>query len=88
MILVICDGLGDRPSLPLDGKTPLQVAETPYLDEISKAGINGLMDVISPGIVPGSDTAHLAILGYDPYKYYPGRGVFEALGAHTTPQTL
>ncbi|RLG30885.1 2,3-bisphosphoglycerate-independent phosphoglycerate mutase [Methanosarcinales archaeon] len=81
VILVICDGLGDRPSLPLDGKTPLQAAETPYLDEISKAGINGLMDVISPGIVPGSDTAHLAILGYDPYKYYPGRGVFEALGA-------
>jgi 2,3-bisphosphoglycerate-independent phosphoglycerate mutase len=79
VILVICDGLGDRPSL--DGKTPIQAADTPNIDEISKAGINGLMDVISPGIVPGSDTAHLAILGYDPYKYYPGRGVFEALGA-------
>ncbi len=79
VILVICDGLGDRPSLA--GKTPLQAADTPNIDEISKAGINGLMDVISPGIVPGSDTAHLAIFGYDPYKYYPGRGVFEALGA-------
>ena len=78
-LLLICDGLGDRPSI--EGKTPLQAANTPYLDEISKEGINGLMDVISPGIVPGSDTAHLAILGYDPYKYYPGRGVFEALGA-------
>ncbi len=79
VILVICDGLGDRPSL--DDKTPLQAADTHNIDEISKAGINGLMDVISPGIVPGSDTAHLAIFGYDPYKYYPGRGVFEALGA-------
>ena len=78
-ILLICDGLGDRPSL--DGKTPLQAADTPFMDKISEEGINGLMNVISPGIVPGSDTAHLAILGYDPYKYYPGRGVFEALGA-------
>ncbi len=78
-ILLICDGLGDRPSV--DGKTPLQAAYTPNLDELSEAGINGLMDVISPGIVPGSDTAHLSLFGYDPYTYYPGRGVFEALGA-------
>jgi 2,3-bisphosphoglycerate-independent phosphoglycerate mutase len=78
-ILLICDGLGDRPSL--GGKTPLQAADTPFIDKISEDGINGLMDVISPGIVPGSDTAHLAILGYDPYKYYPGRGTFEAFGA-------
>ncbi len=78
-LLLICDGLGDRPSL--DGKTPLQAADTPFMDKISEDGINGLMDSISPGIVPGSDTAHLAILGYDPHKYYPGRGVFEALGA-------
>ncbi|HUV79656.1 MAG TPA: hypothetical protein VMW40_02350, partial [Candidatus Bathyarchaeia archaeon] len=48
-ILLICDGLGDRPSV--DGKTPLQAAYTPNLDELSEAGINGLMDVISPGIV-------------------------------------
>lgn len=78
-ILLICDGLGDRPSV--DGKTPLEAAYTPNLDELSEAGINGLMDIISPGIVPGSDTAHLSIFGYDPYRYYPGRGVFEALGA-------
>ena len=78
-ILVVCDGLGDRPTV--GGKTPLQAAETPNMDAVSEAGINGLMDVISPGIVPGSDTAHLALFGYDPYEYYPGRGVFEALGA-------
>ncbi|MHC1623278.1 MAG: 2,3-bisphosphoglycerate-independent phosphoglycerate mutase [Candidatus Methanospirareceae archaeon] len=79
-ILLICDGLGDRPSID-DGKTPLQAAYTPNLDELSASGINGLMDVISPGIVPGSDTAHLSLFGYNPYRYYPGRGVFEALGA-------
>lgn len=79
-ILLVCDGLGDRPSI--GGKTPLQAAYTPNLDELSESGINGLMDVISPGIVPGSDTAHLSLFGYDPYKYYPGRGVFEALGAN------
>ncbi len=78
-ILLVCDGLGDRPSI--GGKTPLQAAHTPNMDAMSAAGINGLMDVISPGIVPGSDTAHLALFGYDPYTYYPGRGVFEALGA-------
>jgi 2,3-bisphosphoglycerate-independent phosphoglycerate mutase len=78
-ILLVCDGLGDRPSV--EGKTPLQAAYTPNLDELSASGINGLMDVIAPGIVPGSDTAHLALFGYNPYQYYPGRGVFEALGA-------
>ena len=78
-ILVVCDGLGDRPTV--GGKTPLQAAETPNMDAVSEAGINGLMDVISPGIVPGSDTAHLSLFGYNPYEYYPGRGVFEALGA-------
>ncbi|MHC1636365.1 MAG: 2,3-bisphosphoglycerate-independent phosphoglycerate mutase [Candidatus Methanospirareceae archaeon] len=79
-VLLVCDGLGDRPS-GKDGKTPLQAADTPNMNSISEEGINGLMDVISPGIVPGSDTAHLALFGYDPYKDYPGRGVFEALGA-------
>ena len=79
-ILLVCDGLGDRPSA--GGKTPLQAAFTPNLDELSESGINGLIDVISPGIVPGSDTAHLALFGYDPYRYYPGRGVFEVLGAN------
>ncbi len=79
VILLICDGLGDRPTS--GGKTPLQAAATPNMDAVSESGISGLMDVIAPGIVPGSDTAHLALFGYDPYDFYPGRGVFEALGA-------
>ncbi|MEM4644836.1 MAG: 2,3-bisphosphoglycerate-independent phosphoglycerate mutase [Archaeoglobaceae archaeon] len=75
--MLILDGLPDRPS---NGKTPLTIAKKPNLDKIAEMGINGIMDTISPGIRPGSDTSHLALLGYDPYKYYTGRGPIEALG--------
>ncbi|MFN3527611.1 MAG: phosphoglycerate mutase, partial [Candidatus Altarchaeaceae archaeon] len=77
IVLIICDGIGDRLN---NGKTPLEEANKENFDEISKRGINGLMYAIAPGIAPGSDTAHLSIFGYDPYKYYTGRGPFEALG--------
>lgn len=80
-ILVIGDGMGDRPIKALDCKTPLQVAEKPVLDRLASTGICGIMDPISPGIPPGSDTSHLSLFGYDPHKVYKGRGVFEALGA-------
>ncbi len=79
-VLVVCDGLGDRPTKALNGLTPLQAAEAETLDRIAANGECGIMDVIAPGQPPGSDTAHLALFGYDPYKYYPGRGAFEALG--------
>jgi 2,3-bisphosphoglycerate-independent phosphoglycerate mutase len=79
-ILLVGDGLGDRPVAELGGKTPLEAADTPNLDRIALEGENGLLDPIAPGIPPGSDTAHLSLLGYDPYKVYPGRGPFEALG--------
>jgi len=79
MILVI-DGLGDRPLGNLNNMTPLQIAKSPNMDEMAKRGINGLMDSIKPGIIPGSDTAHISILGYDPYEVYTGRGPFEASG--------
>lgn len=79
-VLVIADGLGDRPIKSLGGKTPLEVAKKPSIDRLAAEGICGLMDPIAPGIRAGSDTAHLAILGYDPYKYYTGRGPYEAAG--------
>jgi len=72
--------MADRPIKELGGLTPLQAAKTPSMDKIAKLGVCGIMDTISPGIPPGSDTAHLAIFGYDPSKVYEGRGVFEALG--------
>ncbi|XP_022861641.1 uncharacterized protein LOC111382013 [Olea europaea var. sylvestris] len=78
---VLIDGLGDV-SLPKFGyKTPLQVANTPNLDAIASAGINGLMDPVEVGLACGSDTAHLSLLGYDPRVYYRGRGAFESMGA-------
>jgi len=78
------DGLGDRPIKNLNNKTPLQAAKTPNMDKMAKKGINGIMDSIKPGIIPGSDTAHISILGYDPYTVYTGRGPFEASGVGVT----
>lgn len=80
-IILVCDGMADRRCSTLGGLTPLQAARPKSFDWIASRGECGLMDPISPGVPPGSDTAHLAILGYDPYKHYTGRGAFEALGA-------
>mgnify|MGYP000038163603 CR=1 FL=1 len=79
-VLIILDGVGDRPIKALGGLTPLQAAKAETLDLIAERGECGIMDPIAPGQPPGSDTAHLAIFGYDPEKCYPGRGAFEALG--------
>lgn len=81
IVLVLADGLGDRPSPKLGGKTPLQAASTPNLDRLASSSMLGLLYPVAPGVTPGSDTAHLSIFGYDPYVYYKGRGPFEALGA-------
>ena len=79
-IILIMDGMGDRPLKELNNQTPLQAADTPNMDKMAREGITGIMDSIAPGIIPGSDTAHLSILGYDPYEVYTGRGPFEANG--------
>jgi len=80
MILIVGDGMGDRLVPSLGNKTPLEVASTPNLDEMARRGLAGILDIISPGVPPGSDTAHLALFGLDPYEWYEGRGPFEALG--------
>ena len=79
-ILLIADGLGDRPIKSLGDRTPLEAATKPNLDRLAAEGECGLMDPIAPGVRAGSDTSHLAILGYDPFRYYTGRGPFEAAG--------
>ncbi len=80
-ILVISDGIGDRPVSVLNGKTPLEAAMKPTLDTLAAKGATGLLHVLSPGIPPGSDTGHLSLFGYDARDCYTGRGPFEALGA-------
>lgn len=80
-ILIVVDGLGDRQIKELGNRTPLEAVEKPALDTLARLGVNGIMDTISPGTPPGSDTAHLAIFGYNPHTVYRGRGVFEALGS-------
>jgi len=80
-LLIICDGMADRSIPELGYKTPLEIAKKPNMDWLAKRGISGIMDTIAPGTTPGSDTAHLALLGYDPYETYTGRGPFEAAGA-------
>lgn len=80
ILIIVVDGMGDRAIRELSWRTPLECSHRPNLNWYAENGINGLIDVIAPGIRPGSDTSHLAILGYDPYEVYTGRGPFEAAG--------
>jgi len=80
-VLVIGDGMADRPIKELNWKTPLETARKPSLNRIAKTGVCGIMDPIAPGTPPGSDTATLALLGYDVFKVYSGRGALEAIGS-------
>jgi len=80
-LLYVClDGLGDDPIPELDGRTPLEAAETPHLDALAAKGASGTVITVGPGIAPESDIGVFGILGYDPHEEHPGRGVLEALG--------
>ena len=72
-IVVLGDGMADEPIEALGGKTPLAYANTPNLDRISKLAEVGMVHTIPDGMKPGSDTANLSVMGYDPKKYYSGR---------------
>lgn len=84
VLIVVCDGMGDRPSRIREFQTPLSVAKKPNIDALARTGSIGLMHPIGPGVRPGSDVAHLALLGYNPYECYTGRGGLEAVGAGIT----
>jgi 2,3-bisphosphoglycerate-independent phosphoglycerate mutase len=77
-VILIGDGMADYQVDELNGKTPLEFANTPNLDSIAGSGKFGLFSTVPPGFSPGSDVANLSILGYDPRKYYTGRAPLEA----------
>ncbi len=77
-VVVVPDGASDYPLEILGGRTPLEVASTPNLDYLAKKGILGRVRTIPSGFSPSSDVANLSLLGYDPKKYYTGRGPLEA----------
>jgi 2,3-bisphosphoglycerate-independent phosphoglycerate mutase len=80
-LLYVClDGLADDPIPEFDGRTPLEAAETPFLDELARRGRTGTVMTVGPGIAPESDIGVFGILGYDPQEEHPGRGVLEAIG--------
>ncbi len=78
-IVVLGDGMADEPIAEIGGKTPLSHANTPMMDELAGKSVVGLSATIPEGMSPGSDTANLAVLGYNPKKYYTGRSPLEAL---------
>lgn len=78
-VVVLGDGMADLPIDSLGGKTPLEYADTPTLDELAPLSEIGMVHTIPDGMKPGSDTANLSVLGYDPKKYYSGRSPLEAL---------
>lgn len=78
-VIVLGDGMADEPLEQLGHKTPIEYAKTPTLDRLSKLGEVGLVHTIPDGMNPGSDTANLSVLGYDPRVYYSGRSPLEAL---------
>ena len=81
LLFLVIDGMGDLPIEEFEGKTPLEFASTPNMDYLARNGKLGMMYTIGKGVAPESDAAVISILGYDPYKYYTGRGPIEAVGA-------
>ncbi len=78
-IIVLGDGMADEPLTALGNRTPLMAADTPQLDELAGKSELGIAYTIPKGMKPGSDTANLAVLGYNPEIYYSGRSPLEAL---------
>ncbi len=78
-VVILSDGMAGRPLPELGGRTTLEAADTPVMDELSRVSELGTASMVPEGMAPGSDTANLAVMGYDPKIYYTGRSPLEAL---------
>ena len=89
-IVILCDGMADEPLDELGGKTPLEAARTANMDSLAKESEIGMVRTVPEGMAPGSDTANLSVIGYDPREYYTGRSPLEALsiGADMAPDDV
>ena len=89
-IVILGDGMADEPLDQLNGGTPLSRAVTPEMDMLAKKSEIGVVHTIPEGMKPGSDTANLSVLGYDPKKYYSGRSPLEAvsMGIEMAPEDV
>lgn len=89
-VVIIIDGAADYPIDVLGGKTPMEVAHIFNMNKMAQNGVLGRVRTVPPGFSPASDVANLSLLGYDPQKYYTGRGPLEAanLGVKLGPKDL
>ncbi|MBP3621352.1 MAG: cofactor-independent phosphoglycerate mutase [Lachnospiraceae bacterium] len=86
-VIVLGDGMADYPIADIGGKTPLEYANTPTMDKLAAVSEVGLVHTIPDGMSPGSDTANLSVIGYDPKIYYSGRSPLEALSIGVDMET-
>lgn len=77
-VVLLCDGMADKPFPSLDNKTPMQLAHKPAMDTLAKTAEVGLCRTVAAGLKPGSDVANLSVMGYDPAVCYTGRSPLEA----------
>ena len=89
-IIVLGDGMADEPCAELGGLTPIEAADTPAMDELSRRGRSGLLATVPQGFAPGSEIAHLSLLGYDVPTVFEGRGALEAasMGIDIAPDEM
>src|SRR5450432_3504695 len=78
-LFLVPDGMADLPIAELDGQTPMQAARTPNFDALAEVSLVGGVLTVPTGMYPGSDVANMSLLGYDPRRYYTGRGPIEAV---------
>ena len=89
-VMLVGDGMADEPQAILGGRSPVEAANTPNMDRISRNGVTGLVRTVPTGFEPGSDVANMSLLGFDPSLYYSGRAPLEAasLGVELPPGSV